>query len=300
MLFRVVTVTWVTWVSWTQWLARLARLAGLAGLVALVALASCGSCSGCDGGGFPVDAAPPDAPPPGTVSLAWSITDQGGQPIQCDQITPNTTVFLQLRSHTTLAGAVVSFSCGNSPSTSQPIDAGTYDVSFELHGPDLTPVTAPGQTAVVIAPGQDTRLAPVTFMVDVRGVLVISLAAPPNTSNCKSPAMMGAGITGTTITLEHAGGGCAPVTFIHTRGTSTLPPYTVNCSSPQAALCIEVDEVLTVPSIASGLYVIHVKGLLGNTPCWKNDDALQVPPQGKALSQTLNLAHQSQPALCLQ
>jgi hypothetical protein len=256
----------------------------------LLALAA--GCGGCDPGGFPHDASLVDAPVPGTVTLAWSLTDTNGQPISCAQV-GGSFVLLTLRTHTGAPGTVASFSCTNSPSTSTPIDPGVYDVAFELHGLALTSVTAPEQTGVTIAPGQDTRLAPITFVVDARGSLVVSLATPPRTSNCKAPSMMGAGITGTTITLEHTGDGCAPVTFVRARGSTMLGTYTVNCGSPQVAPCIETDETLTVATIASGPYTIHVRGKVGLADCWRNDNGLQVPPQGKALVETLNLAFQT-------
>jgi hypothetical protein len=146
---------------------------------------------------------------------------------------------------------------------------------------------------VVIESGMTTALAAITFVVDATGGLVLSLASPPATSNCKSPSMMGAGINGITITLTQAAGGCAPVTFVHTRGAMTLAPYTVSCSSPAVAACIENDETLTVPSLPSGPYNIHIRGKIGAVECWTNDDALQVPALGRTLTRTLNLAFQA-------
>src|SRR6185503_17830286 len=203
---------------------------GVAALTALVAGAGCG---GCDGGGFPADARVIDAPVArGTVSLAWSLTDPMGRPISCEDV-GGTFVSVELRSVETLSGAVASFSCGNSPSTSSPIDVGRYEARFELHGQGLTGVTAPSQAGVVISKDQNTALSPVTFAVDNTGKLVLALVAPPATSNCKPASMLGAGITNMTITLVRNGGGCAAVTFERTRGTTTLEPYSVNCSSPQ-------------------------------------------------------------------
>jgi hypothetical protein len=258
-----------------------------AGLLALV-----GGCGACDNGGFSRDAPAIDAPSPGTVTLAWTLADTGGQPIQCDQVGGNF-VLLELRNRATSRGSVVSFACARGRETSPDLEPGTYDVTFSLSGADLTSVTAPEQRSVIVAPGRDTQLAPVTFVIDARGGLVLSLRASGATFNCRSPAMMGAGITGITITLEHAGGGCAPVTFVRTRGQMTLAPYTVNCSSPQVASCIENDETLTVASMASGPYVIHVRGKIGAVDCWRNDNALTVPPQGKSLTEPLNLAFQT-------
>lgn len=268
--------------------------AAIVGLVASIAVAAAAAsgCTGCDDGGFPVDAAMPDATLRGTVSLAWSLTDLNGRPIQCDEVGA-TFVFLELRSKSTLSGTVASFSCGNSPSMSPPLEVGAYDIRFELHGPALTSVPAPMQSDVVIAANEDTRLQPVTFAVDTTGQLVLGVTAPPRATNCGGTSMMGAGITTMTITLVRGDGGCAPVTFVRTRGSTTVGNYTVNCSSPQVSSCIENDETLTVASLPSGPYTIHVRGKIGAADCWANDDTFSVPAQGKARVDTLNLAFKS-------
>ena len=266
---------------------RVTILAALIGSVGLIGVGGCG-----DDGGFPRDAPPMQRPERGTISLAWALQDPSGQPLSCDQVGAST-VALQLRARGEASGAVESFTCGNSPSTSKAIDPGTYDVSFELHAGATTLAAAPDQNGVVIESGMTTALAALTFVVDATGSLVLSLAAPPATSNCKSPSMMGAGINGITITLTQAAGGCAPVTFVHTRGAMTLAPYTVSCSSPAVAACIENDETLTVPSLPSGPYNIHIRGKIGAVECWTNDDALQVPALGRPLTRTLNLAFQT-------
>jgi hypothetical protein len=258
-------------------------------VVLLAGLLGHAGCSGCDGGGFPTDAPAPDAAVSGTVSLAWSLTDLDGQPIACEQVGANT-ISLQLRQHDAANGVADSFSCNNSPTTSMAIAPGVYDISFELRGSNLTAVTAPDQRGVVVSAGHTTELAAVTFVVDARGGIVLSLAALPATSNCKPASMMGAGINSNTITLEHTGDGCAPVMFERRKGGAVVGSYVVNCSSPAVAVCLETDETLTVPSMASGPYTIHVRGKIGAVECWNNDDALQVPPQGKLLVQTLNLA----------
>lgn|SRR5512140_134705 len=259
----------------------------LAGLLGLASSTGCG-----DDGGFPRDAAGPDVMETGTVSLAWSITDLNDQPIPCDEVNASS-VFLQLRDPARLSGSVESFSCQNSPSTSHPLEPGTYDITYELHGINLTAVSAQTQSGVKVEVGKDTPLNPITFKVDAQGSLALALAAPPATTNCKPAGMMGAGITGITITLVHTGDGCAPVTFVRSRGAVMLGSYVVNCSSPMVTTCIENDERLSVASMQSGPYTIQVRGKIGAVDCWKNDDALQVPPQGKMLNQTLNLAYQT-------
>lgn len=267
----------------------LSRRLFLAGLAVLAALGS----AGCDGGNFP-DAAVPDAPALGRVSLAWSLTDLAGQPVTCDQV-GGKTVALELRNQAGVSGVAASFSCGNSPSETQDLVAGTYNVSFRLNGNDGTIATAPDQIGVIVAAGPTTVLAPITFAIDAQGGLVLSFAAPPRSSNCKLPAMDGANITGTSLTLVDARGSCAPVTFTRSRGSTPIGTYTVNCSAPPTDACIETDETLRIDRMPSGPYTVHVRGKTSGVDCWKNDDAIAVPSRGKVLTQRLNLAHQDVP-----
>lgn len=260
----------------------------LAGVIALACITGCGGCG--DDEGFHLDAAPPDAVTLGQVSLAWSLTDLAGQPITCDQVGAKT-VSLLVRNQAGAGGAPASFSCTNSPSVTQLFVSGTYSIGFELNGDGGTLATSPEQRNIPISGGQITPLTAVVFQVDTTGSMALSIAAPPATSNCKSPPM-GAGITSMTITLVNEGGSCAAVKLLRSRGTTALGSYTVDCGSPQTATCIENDETLTpeVP-LPSGPYTIHIRGKLGGTECWRNDDALQVPAQAKILTRTLNLAN---------
>lgn len=170
-----------------------------------------------------------------------------------------------------------------------------YDITFELHAGGDTLAVAADQNAVVISPGASTMLAPVIFVVDAKGTLVLSLTAPPTTTNCKPAGLMGAGITGVSLTLVHPGGGCASVTFLRARGATSLGSYTINCSSPMVTTCIENDETLTATGIPSGPYTVHIRGKVGANDCWRNDDGLQVLPQNKTVNQILNLAHVDNP-----
>ena len=251
-------------------------------LVGLMALASsgCGTCS-------------TEVPARGSISVAWSITGRDHQPATCEQVGASTVV-VRLRNR---AGDVnlVSFACGKSPSTTEVV-AGPYEIAFELHGIDGAVLTAaPGQSAVGVSAGQVTTLTPITFALDAKGILAISIAAPPTASNCKSPAAGGAGVTANTITLETSLGSCAAVTFNRTRGGTPAGTYTVDCGSPQSAACIENDETLTVPSIDPGPYVIRIRGAIGGARnCWSLDGALEVPP-GATVTRTLNLTHLGAP-----
>ena len=270
---------------------RLTLLPALAALSWMISLTGCGGCGGgSNDSSGPHDAAPtPASTGHGTVSLAWALSDLNGQPIQCAQVGAGE-VSLQLRPRGQATGTAETFPCAGSPGISQALDPATYDVAFELHAGSTTLATAADQSGVVVEDAKNTTLTPVAFAVDAQGGLVLSLAAPPTTSNCKSTGMLGAGINGVSITLQHTEGGCAPVTCIHTRGATTLQPYTVTCSSPAVVACIESDETLTVPTLPSGPYTIHAVGKIGIAECWKSDDILQVPARGTILTQVIDLA----------
>jgi len=262
--------------------------AGLLGL----ASGSAG-CGGCDGGGF--DAGISDVSPgQASVSLAWSLIDPStGRSVTCDKLDANATVFVEIRSATVVSSAV--YACKSLQAVSDPLTPGTYRFMYELHlsaTGGVIPATA-GQSGVVVGAGQSIALAPITFPVDATGGLELMLQAG-SAGNC---ATTGASITSMSIRLEHAGGagdtGCEPV-LIQLSGRGDA--YNANdCSSPPAARCIESTETLTVPSLPSGPYQIHVRGKQGTLDCWGNDDVIRVPPQGKALRQTLNLARLNTP-----
>jgi hypothetical protein len=55
---------------------------------------------------------------------------------------------------------------------------------------------------------------------------------------------------------------------VRKRGETVVETYTVNCSSPRVARCIERDETLTVPNLVPGSYVITARGKIGVLDCW--------------------------------
>ena len=234
----------------------------------------------------------PPSPTNGSISLAWSITDPNGQPSTCAQAGARS-VALRLRNRAGGDVVATAFPCERSPGTAQ-VAAGVYDISIELHTPDGTSLaTAPAQTGVSIVAGRVKTLTPVTFAVSTQGTMVLSIATSA-TSNCQATSSGGAGITATTLTLQHTGDGCAPVTFVRRRGTEQRGTYTVVCSSPNVAPCIEKDETLTT-NLDAGSYTIRVRGKTGAIDCWQRDDILVVPPPGQPLIRTLGLMHVNGP-----
>jgi hypothetical protein len=196
--------------------------------------------------------------------------------------------------HNRASGADVTsaFACTDAQGTTAPVAAGAYDATLALHAVDgAILATAPTQASITVGAAQVVALAPVVFAISNRGKLVLSLTTPTTSTNCLPPSQGGAGITGSVITLEQAAGGCAPVTFVRSRGNTALGTYTVVCSSPQVVSCIERDETLIVDGIESGAYAIHVGGLIGPIQCWVGDDALSVPT-GASLVKAIELAPQ--------
>ncbi|MFN0248758.1 MAG: hypothetical protein ACKV2T_17850 [Kofleriaceae bacterium] len=251
-------------------------------------LSACG-----DGGGFP-DAPGPDSPPPtGTFSLAWTVTDEGGAPVTCDQIGAQT-VTAVLRNPAVQGGSTEVFSCNTGMGTSPGIAPGNYQIDFELNGSTSTsPVikTAPRQD-IEIKSNQNTALMPLTFAVNATGNLALSLSALGVTAgNCETVANGGAGIDQFTITLEKTSDlSCSAVTFNVSAGAmGTAGTYVVNCATPATRACLYADQVLSVGNVASGSYRIHVRGRSG-TDCYINDDVFSVPALGMTLTRTLNLA----------
>jgi len=249
-------------------------------VVASVLLPACGG-----GGGFPVDASDPPPPPKGKFSLAWTVTDVADQTIPCAQVGANF-VTVSLRNRDVQGGSTEVFSCASLMATSLlSFTPGIYDLAFELSGTAGLLATAPAAKGIEIKANETTAVDPITFVVDATGKLALTLETGVANGNCGG----GAGIATTTITLEHTGAACEPVTFDISGGGT----YTVNCTTPQVAGCIDHDKTLSVATLPSGSYRISVKGTVNANDCWTTTPTLIVPPLGNTLTQTLNLTHQT-------
>lgn len=251
--------------------------------------------TGCGGGPGFVDAPPEAAPPGGTFTLTWAVTDATGKPITCEPIGA-TNVAIELISHQSGNGFTDSFGCASGTGTSRELAAGTYDVLYTLEGKSGTLASGLQQLNQPIVSAQSTTLDPVTFAVDAQGALALHVNSLKTGGNCGAVSKMGAGITGVTIALQHSPGGCEPLTFTISPG-ATQPggTYVVNCASPVVAPCIENDQALTAAKVPADHYQIKIRGKIGATDCWANDDQFDVPPLGKTYSQTLNLQKLSNP-----
>lgn len=257
-----------------------------------VTLFGCG-----DGGGFP-DAPIIDAPPPpGTFSLAWTVSSTGGGAISCDQIGAQA-VTAQLRNRAVQGGSTEVFTCSTLMGMSQALSPGIYDIGFDLNGVGGDPVTgviatAPIQMGIEIMSNQNTVLMPLAFAVDATGGMRLKITSSATAGNCAPVAQQGAGIATNSITLTRVSDGvCAPLTFNVSAGTmgGTAGTYVVDCASPAVTPCIERDQELTVAGVPSGTYAINVRANRMGMECFTSVDQLPVPPLGRELVRTLNLA----------
>jgi hypothetical protein len=237
------------------------------------------------------NAAPP-GPPPGSISLAWSIADADGHTVVCDAVGAST-VSLTARNRTSGASVTTAWPCAGSP-RAQLLAAGVYDARIALDATNGTPIaTAPDQPGIVVVAGQLTPLAPAAFV--VRASLVLSFAAPPLPANCGSLQDGGTGISSSTLILQDdANGPCEPVTVFRARGQTPVGTYKVNCGSPQVANCFEADETFTVPSLRPGAYTVHGRGKINGTNCWGADATILVA-LGVPTVRTVNLVALSSP-----
>jgi hypothetical protein len=260
-------------------------LFGSAGL----ALAACG-----DGGGFPDAPIDQGTPTNGSFSVMWAVQDTNATPINCDRVAGQSVTVI-LHEKGTQGGFTEAFTCGTGMGSAS-IPPGEYDMNFELRSAAGILATSPQQTPVFIKSDETTALAPLVFRVDATGSLDLAVSSNTAGGNCADTSANGAGITTMSLTLESASGAtCQPVTFNVSAGASgTAGTYMVNCSSPTLVSCLHADQRLTVSSVPSGNYRIHVRGnKAGGNDCWTNDDTFAIPALGMTLTRTLNLAFQS-------
>jgi hypothetical protein len=136
---------------------------------------------------------------------------------------------------------------------------------------------------MIVVDHQVTALQPETFAANDLGGLVLSIAPLRTGPTCLPHDQGGQGMTGHAVELLHAAGGCAAVTFKRMRGSMQVGTYTVTCSAPQVAPCIERDETLEAIGIAPGPYAISVSALGGTLQCGSGEDVVLVPANASAI-----------------
>ena len=272
-------------------------------IVLCLLVAACGS-----GGGFP-DAREIDAAPPkGTFTLDWAVTDSNGNAITCDQLGANAVTVITHNREVEGASTQV-FVCSTLMGTSSGLDPGTYDMDFELDGSaGMIPSTPliPTQHGIVIESEQNVRLASLVFAVEATGAVALNLSTGRASGNCGA-APTGGGISATQIFLtRNSDLTCNPLTLtIGTNATHMTPQsYLINCTTPLDGPCIDSDQSITATGIAADSYTIHIRGKEGlptaTAPvCWTNNDSIVVPPLGGTLTRTLNLGFATTTAGCM-
>lgn len=265
-----------------RWGRELRKGCGLF-VLGIVALAGGVACT-------PTTTTPP-SPTQGSFSIDWAIQDQNRLFTTCEAVGAATVRFTL--NDPAGSSRAFSFPCTATRATSA-VGPGTYQVEHELFAANGTFLSRTAAQPLVVTAGQLTKLLPAIFVANTQGRLVLSLATPPNTSNCKTPGQGGAGITSNSLTLLTPQGACAPVTFVRARGDISIGTYQVSCSSPLAAACFERDETLTA-NLAPGTYALHVRGKIAGADCWIGDETIVVPPAGTPLIHPVVLTHQSLP-----
>ncbi len=243
------------------------QLRVLCSLLTALAVPSTQACNHCG----------PDPAARGSASIAWSITEQPpGFVSTCARVgAASVSLTLQRRG---AEETRFDFPCVESQATIPAITAAPYDATLTLRAADGAVIAVgPTQANVAIGADQVTILAPVVFAAVQGGKLSISLSTITTSANCTSRGQGGAGTTGHTITLVSAGGGCDPVTFTRLRGTTRVGEYTVNCSSPQVAACIERDETLVGDALRAGPHIITIVAQVGAARCSSEIDVLSIP-----------------------
>jgi hypothetical protein len=235
-------------------------------LLLILTVAACGDDSG------PPDARGPDAAPAGgTVSLTWTIADEGVE-LGCAQVGVST-VSLQMIPVDQVFGVTDSFTCAAGSGTSRSVPAGVYDIAVTLGGIDIDALR---YNDVTVTAGQDTSLGVAAFEVNAEGGFQFTISAGGQ-DPCAS-----AGIDSMLIALETFDGQCVPVTFQIAAGAAQpASTYTTDCTTPTPHVCIAQDQQVTVaPTVPTGTYRMSITGIVQGADCWSRTAQFDVPAAG--------------------
>ena len=240
-------------------------------LVILVALAGLSGCESC-GAEDPVDAR---GPATYTVSASWRVTDLGDAEIPCDRVDGQfvTVTFFQFATGQSFTDA---FDCFRKTG-SRSLEEGEYQIGFELTDRLGTLVTLPPRRYRIAG---DTALDEVKLQLDPFGDLVMTLETTLPMS-CAG----GSPITDMTLEMYRSDGSCQTSTL----AIEPAATYTIDCTAPMTAGCIEKDRRVTAAHFPADEYRIRVVALQGAMPCWLHDQRHRIRAAGLRRTVTLPL-----------
>ena len=214
------------------------------------------------------DALPPDAaqidatPPTGTLSLSWTLSDDEGNTIECDQVGA-VTVSVRVVPNDAFGGDVEAFVCGALEGTSRGFTPGLYDVEVDLRASRARSLL--GETIrfddIEIVSSQDTPLGAQAFSVAPAGTLSFTVDGGEAGANCASNDDGGAGIIGMRFEVRDSTGNCVPATFDIADGVQAGGTFVNDCGgAPTPFGCIEKDQLVTVENLPSGSLTLESIG----------------------------------------
>lgn len=240
----------------------------LAGALALVGAAACS-----DDVGLP-DARPPvDAPVPGQLMVAWTISHDGTT-LTCADVAA-TSVTIELIPVGAVFGVVDSLGCTSGVGVTRDLAPGAYDVRFSLGGSGGVLAGPISRLAVTVTSGQVTTLDPVAFDVDPSGTLQFHVVTAAGDNCAAMPG--GAGITSVELQLRDGGGACVPTTFaIAAGGGQPAGTYDSDCAGAVYPACIAATQTVTAAGVRSGQRSMVLVGRVGADACWRRTSSFIV------------------------
>jgi hypothetical protein len=235
-------------------------------LLSCLLLAACG-----DDSGLPDARGIDSPPPPGSLSLSWSITD-GATAIECADVGASF-VTVTVRPVNQPFGTNHVIRCSDGSGTVE-LAPDIYDVEVSLASVQADEVLFP---SIEVASGMDTPIGNAAFDVPRVGGFSFRLDAG-GAGNCTA-----AGLTAVQLDLAPVAGGCVVATFdIAAGATQPASTYTTSCTAPAAhPLCIENDQTITAqPTIPTGTHRLTMTGIVGGNACWLRQSQFDVPAGG--------------------
>jgi hypothetical protein len=242
--------------------------------IAVVVLAA--PAVGCGDDQSSADAGPPDAAPPGgSVSLSWTISD-GTSVVDCEEV-GGVTVRVTATPVEGGSATIESFTCTSGSGTSSSIAPGTYDIAIDLRASgNRSLLSAPLEVEDVdISLGQASPIGQFEFDVVAAGSFRFTITAEGEAQNCPD-----AEIVAVEFELADDDGNCVEAQFDIAAGASQpARTYTTSCTAPAPlGFCIERDQLVSVASTRSGAHSLAISGQkAGPLDCWLRSPDFTIP-----------------------